>query len=330
MLFSCIKVLHSDPKFYCFSTVAFKKVADKCWEFDNIAEANEVQEQYIAYIYGKSKSHFKRIAGILWVLELAFKVLNAIDPIPSDKNEFIAAVLNIFSTIDDSSVINIHIVNMAALVTDYFIDHKLILSDMERDENSTEYKFINNAIELSRKKSMEASMSNIKAPISLETRILTTPGISVLLTPLSRAHFCNKSEFVNACTALSAKQLGKMDEKFLYQGATRVSLAFTKSTVPKETEQNTIFVNALFDYNCSIEVYSETLSQAIIIPLPSTLKSDTKENSASTSSAVKAKISSRKRLLKETSCDNITNLSKANRSDSANLKEGDSDSSSNS
>lgn len=303
--------------FYIFSEEGFTYVSDVCWEFDNIAEANEIHLQYIAYIYGKSKSHFIRIAGCLWALDISFKILSQIDPIPTNKDEFIAAVLNELSLIESSNIIEIHVVKMAVKVMDYFISHKLILSDMEKNEESGEYVFINKASELKAKKSGSLSSTStlLKTVISLENRILSTPGPLVLLTPLSRAKHCTKTEFIIACKALVAKNLGTLNEKVRLEGATRASIGFQKSIVPKEPDQNAFFVNALFDFNCGIDVYSNTLTQDNILPPPPTPTGNTKENDDKVTNSKSSGGMVKKRVFSQTSIENIANLQKNSRSE---------------
>ena len=93
-----------------------------CEEYDIIADANEISLPYIAYLYGKSKTHFLRITGCLWALEIAFKVLALLDPIPKEKEQFVDSVLVKLAEIQDSTIIQIEVVRKAAIIMDYFMD----------------------------------------------------------------------------------------------------------------------------------------------------------------------------------------------------------------
>jgi len=76
----------------------------------------------------------------LWALEITFKVIELVDPIPTEKEEFTAAVSESLSTIAIQDTVSLDVVNMALMVSDYFLIHKLILSNLERDSVTGEFK----------------------------------------------------------------------------------------------------------------------------------------------------------------------------------------------
>jgi hypothetical protein len=322
-LFSCIKVIHSKPLFFIFSEEAFKFVSDLCAKYDQIAIANEIDEQYIAYVYGKSKSHFKRIAGCLWAIEIAIKVLTQIEQIPTTREEFIDVVLSNVALISNSNEIDLDCVTKASKVIEYFIAHKLILSDMERDQDSNEYAFIDKTVDANKNKSSKTISK--QTPATLEQKILLTDGRIVYLTPLSKSGQCKSSAFVDACAKLSEKSLGVYDSKIrATTSSVRSASGFRKSAVPaKGSSEEAVFINSLFDFGCNIDDYRRSLSLDDILPPPPTPKltetsSNSQENRSSSSKAIK-------RLSHDTSLQNISNIAKLNKSDSLNRKDEDED-----
>ncbi len=75
----------------------------------------------------------------MWALEITFKVIELVDPIPTEKEEFTAAVSESLSTIAIQDTVSLDVVNMALMVSDYFLTHKLILSNLERDSVTGEF-----------------------------------------------------------------------------------------------------------------------------------------------------------------------------------------------
>ena len=283
--------------YYSYSKEAFTKVADVWEEYDNIAQANEIRLPYIAYVYGKSKMHLIRITGILWAIDVAFQVLAKMDSIPDKKEAFIESVFKCLELVNDSNVIPISIVQMTIMVMDFFIDHKMILSGLEKDAtNPNEFKYIKVAAKSKDKVSENSNLPTQKVNDSLEHQILTTNGNIVFLTPLSKAGKADKESFKLACEALESKGLGLYSKFKPTSKSSRSANGFRKSTVPStHSDAEVVFINSLFDFGCSLEVYKETLSHENVLP-PTTPVSQTK-----------AGTSGLKRLSKETSMQDITN-----------------------
>ncbi|RNA01588.1 hypothetical protein BpHYR1_028691 [Brachionus plicatilis] len=305
VLLSCIKVIHTKPLFYVFAKDAFTYASDICEEYDMIAKANEIYFPYIAYVYGKSKTHLIRIAGCLWVLEVAFKILSQIETISDKKELFISSVSEKFAELKDSLVISIEVVKMASKVMNYFIDHKLILSDLEKDPKEN-LKFINrgqNKTELP----FNPTSTLKKSHQTLEQRILLTPGTMVYLTVLSKSKNATQDSFIQSCKLLEDKGLGKYGHILPNKKSTRKAHVFIKSEVPVSGSENEIiFINALFDFGCSVNEFSESLVQ---------------ENIQPTSTPINTEKSNAKRLTKDTSLNDISNVSKIPKQDGLNIEE---------
>jgi hypothetical protein len=302
-----MKVIHTNSIFYHFSEPAFAFVSSLSWEYDNIAEANEIKLPYISYVYGKSKSHFKRISGCLWCLELAFKILDNIKIIPTNCDEFINTVNAEIESINESlnttnsttgvfytNQIDLNVVTAASKVMQYFIEHKLILSDMERDDETNEYSFIKNASDAVTSNTLNssnagtstafnssnASTSNSKKVVKLETLILLQKGRNVYLTPLVKGNQqikINKDSFRESCLLLESKGLGEFVKKTAGDSTSRASFCFNKASIPDDEEEVTTFVNNLFNFGCSLENYAASLKMDDIFPTP-TQASNSKED----------------------------------------------------
>jgi hypothetical protein len=297
-----MKVIHTHSIFYQFSKPAFAFVSDLSWEYDNIAEANEIKLPYISYVYGKSKSHFKRISGCLWCLELAFIVLDNLKTIPTNCDEFINTVNAEVESINESlnttnsttgvfytNQIDLNVVTAASKVMQYFIDHKLILSDMERDDETNEYSFIKTASDVVTSNTLNSSnaatstafnSSNYKKVIKLETLILLQKGRHVYLTPLVKGNQqikINTNTFRESCLILESKGLGEFGKKTAGNSTSRASFCFIKASIPDDEEEVTTFVNNLFYFGCSLENYTASLKMDDIFPTP-TQSSNSKED----------------------------------------------------
>lgn len=282
--------------YYIFADDAFKHLADICEEYDFIADSNEISLPYIAYVYGKSKTHLIRITGCLWVLEIAFKILSQIETIPDNKDLFVNAVIEKFSKIENRNVITVQVVEMAAIVMKYFIDHKLILSDLERDTSSQDVKFIKRGLNKNGLSNNLIASSSKKGSQTLEQRVLLTAGSTVFLTPLSKAKYATNESFSKSCKLLEEKGLGEYGSFLPSKDSTRSAKGFKKTPVPPAGCKNEVaFINALLDFGCSLDEYSSTLLQDIIPPPPT--PGNTRKNNP-------------KRLSKETSLNDMTNISK--------------------
>lgn len=273
-----------------------------CEEYDIIADANEISLPYIAYVYGKSKTHFLRITGCLWALEIAFKVLALLDPIPKEKEQFVDSVLVKLAEIQDSTIIQIEVVRKAAIIMDYFITHKLIMSDLEREENSTEFKFISKAAlnksKLTSNSVASTSTSALKKNITLELRILLMAGVIVFLSPLSKTKHATSESFGVSCKLLQGKGLGEFGNFLPSLTSTRSAKGFKKSAIPAHgSDEVILFTNALLDFGCSLSEFEATLSQENVLPPPTPIVSRTPGSGT-------------KRLSKDTSLNDITNQSK--------------------
>lgn len=265
VLFSCLKVLHIKLLDFTFAAATKKLVADVYEEYDSIADANELTIPYITAIYGKSKHHFLRIIGCLWALEIAFRVLKLIEVIPSDKDAFISEILTKYATLEDPTVVTIEVVRVAIMVNSYFIEHKLIMSEIEREE-SGEYKFVKTAA--------KNCVAKSSAPTSLEQRILMTAGQIVFLTPLSASHLAKKDTFKASCNKLAQKGLGEYGKFPADENSSRTADGFKKIELPaKNSEEELRMTNALLDYEVSLDVYARALIEPNIIPKTPTSKS---------------------------------------------------------
>ncbi|CAF1001127.1 unnamed protein product [Brachionus calyciflorus] len=302
VVLSCIKVLHSKPMFYVFAGDSFTYLSDVCEEYDLIADENEISLPYIAYVYGKSKTHLIRIIGCLSVLNNVFKVLSMLETIPQKKEDFIDSVLGKFFELQDSLVIDIDVVRMAVMVMDYFIDHKLILSDLERVKNSESKKFVEVRIENTQQSNtQEITLS--KKTQTLQQRILLTPGSIVFLTPLSRTKHATSDSFSKSGKLLEEKGLGEYGSFLASSNSTRAAKGFKKLEMPTAgSEEELRLVNALFDFGCSLSQYEATLKQDIIQPFFQPQSTPGLSRSLSS-----------KRLPKDTSLYDITNTSKISR-----------------
>ncbi len=329
ILFSVLKVIHLKPLYYSLSEEAFTYVADVCEEFDLIADANEIHLPYVAYVYGKSKTHFIRIIGNLWALEVAFKVLTLIDPIPTVKNEFIEIVTTKFAEINDSNVITIDIVKSAVMVINYFINHKMIMSGMKKDaSNSKLFTFINKAAAA---KSAKFELSSKKTNFTLELLILTTPGEIVFLTPLSKSGKAKEDTFEAASKNLASKGFGEFGKFRPNPTINRTAHGFKKSPVPEaDSEAEIVFINDLFDFGCNFSDYKATLSQPNI-KTPSSMSAGARTSKSllndeistptQKSSNLMKKNTSQKRMVKETTLEDISNLQKQYRAESSSDEE---------
>ncbi len=168
----------------------------------------------------------------MWALEIAFKVLALLDPIPKEKEQFVDSVLVKLAEIQDSTIIQIEVVRKAAIIMEYFITHKLIMSDLERDENSTEFKFISRAALNKSKLAGSTSGSALKKTVTLELRILLQPGVIVFLTTLSKPKHATTDSFGVSCKLLQAKGLGEFGNFHASETSTRSAKGFKKSAIP--------------------------------------------------------------------------------------------------
>lgn len=295
-----------------------KLVADVCEQYDIIADANELNLPYITGVYGKSKTHFIRLIGCLAAIETTFKVIALINPIPTEKSEFITEVHNKLAEFPDRNSITVEVVKMAMMVSDYFISHKLIMSNLEKTD-SGEFRFIQNAGDISPDSNLTSSntpRSNLKkniSPISLELRILRTPGPIVFLSPLSSGRFAQKESFTVACDVLNKKGLGAIGKYPADENAPRNATGF-KKTSPCELNELTL-TNSLLDFGCTLPEFVATLTQNNIVSTQTTPKT---KQTASKSKSIK-------RSLGETSLQNIAAVAKTSKQDEAVESENDED-----
>jgi len=313
VLFSCLKVIHAKPIAFTFATATKKLVSDVYEEYDTIADANELSTPYISAIYGKSKHHFMRIIGCLWALEVALEVLKSIEVLPTEKDAFISAVLTKYATLKEPTEVTIEVVGVAKMVNSYFIEHKLIMSELERDE-AGEYKFVKKAALVKNSKLTPGcnTVTKSPAPASLEQRILTTSGPIVFLTPLSASHLAKKDSFKNSCVYLESKGLGAYGKFPVDENSSRNASGFKKTALhEKSSAQELLMTNALFDFGVSLEVYAETFSKPNVIlkTTPRAVAKTTKDTSSS------------KRISTLVSLDNIAQAEKLARTEASSSDE---------
>ena len=193
-----MQVIYSTPGIFILDTEQKTKLSDIFEQYDNISTANEVDFPYISQIYGKSKTHLARFIGCLWALEITFKVIAMLDPIPTEKDAFVAAVSEKYALIQEPNVVSLAVVEMASTVNNFFIRHKLIMCNLEVIEGTGEFKFLYTAAikdnsKFSSLKDNTSTKRKSEGKISLELRILLSPGPVVFLSPLSNANKCRKN-----------------------------------------------------------------------------------------------------------------------------------------
>lgn len=305
VLFSCLKVIYATPISFTFNKTTKKLVADVYEEFDKIADANELTTPYITSVFGKSKTHFMRILGCLWALDVAFLTLKLMTVIPTEKTLFISEVLAKYAILNEPTVITIATVTKAKMVVDYFIGHKLVMSELESDETS-EFRFIKKteAVTSTKLSASAATMRKSTTPATLEQRILLTSGPIVFLTPLSSQKVANKDSFKVSCSNLESKGLGKSGSFLTDENSSRSAAGFKKNLVPAESSEATLlFTNSLLDFNVTVAEFSKTLSEPNII--------HEKNKSASKSDTPSS--TSQKRPATMTSMDNISGAQKSSK-----------------
>jgi len=297
-----MQVIYSKPAIFILDTEQKTKLSDIFEQYDNISTANEVDLPYISQIYGKSKTHLARFIGCLWALEITFKVIAMLDPIPTEKDAFAAAVSEKYALIQEPNVVSLAVVEMASSVNNFFIRHKLILCNLELDKTTGEFKYLYTpARKENSKLSLENSSEKRKSAskdVSLALRILQTPGQVVFCTPLVKSHHADPETFKAACETLASKKLGFQDSFLPSSTSSRKANGFSKA-IPLTSDMLS-FTNRLLEFDCTYDEYVQTLQQNIIPPPQSsaTQKKNNKENQ-------ETKPTSSKRALASTSIQNI-------------------------